>query len=95
MAGLSNSGTEGGARSFRSVNKGSKGLPKAFIALSSEELSVGGTLARTLEIQPAQSTEPERSFEQQTYTFADAFCGAGGMSLGARAAGLRLSWAFD
>ena len=38
---------------------------------------------------------PERIIEEKMYTFADAFCGAGGMSLGARDAGLRIRWAFD
>ncbi|KAJ5612286.1 hypothetical protein N7510_005480 [Penicillium lagena] len=31
----------------------------------------------------------------RTYTFGDAFCGAGGLSCGAREAGLRIRWAFD
>ncbi|KAL4992827.1 S-adenosyl-L-methionine-dependent methyltransferase [Aspergillus falconensis] len=32
---------------------------------------------------------------QRTYTFGDGFCGAGGISCGAKAAGLRIKWAFD
>ena len=31
----------------------------------------------------------------RTYTFGDAFCGAGGLSCGAREAGLSIRWAFD
>ena len=31
----------------------------------------------------------------QRYTFGDSFCGAGGVSRGAKAAGLRVSWGFD
>lgn len=38
---------------------------------------------------------PEQISKEDFYTFADAFCGAGGMSSGARAAGLRIRWAFD
>ena len=37
----------------------------------------------------------ERDRVPQTYTFADAFCGAGGVSIGAREAGLHLAWALD
>lgn len=33
--------------------------------------------------------------QYQRYTFGDAFCGAGGMSRGAKAAGLRVDWGFD
>ncbi|KAL4995836.1 S-adenosyl-L-methionine-dependent methyltransferase [Aspergillus recurvatus] len=32
---------------------------------------------------------------QRTYTFGDGFCGAGGISCGAKAAGLHIKWAFD
>ncbi|KAL4803267.1 S-adenosyl-L-methionine-dependent methyltransferase [Aspergillus unguis] len=32
---------------------------------------------------------------QRKYTFGDAFCGAGGVSCGAEAAGLHIKWAFD
>lgn len=32
---------------------------------------------------------------KQRYTFADAFCGAGGASRGAKAAGFRIEWGFD
>ncbi len=32
---------------------------------------------------------------QQRYSFGDAFCGAGGISRGAKAAGLRIDWGFD
>ena len=31
----------------------------------------------------------------QRYTFGDSFCGAGGVSRGAKAAGLRVAWGFD
>lgn len=86
VAELSNSKPKGEAKSFRSMNTGSIMLPKAFIALSSEKLSVGP---------PAPSTESEGSSVQKTYTFADAFCGAGGMSQGAKDAGFQLAWAFD
>ena len=37
----------------------------------------------------------ERDRVPQTYTFADASCGAGGVSIGAREVGLHLAWAFD
>lgn len=37
----------------------------------------------------------KRDREPETYTFADAFCGAGGVSIAAREAGLHLAWAFD
>ena len=40
-----------------------------------------------------QNTSPQS--RQQRYTFADAFCGAGGASRGAKAAGLRVDWGFD
>ncbi|KAL4781333.1 S-adenosyl-L-methionine-dependent methyltransferase [Aspergillus varians] len=33
--------------------------------------------------------------QQQKYTFGDGFCGAGGVSCGAEAAGLQIKWAFD
>ncbi|KAL6236711.1 S-adenosyl-L-methionine-dependent methyltransferase [Aspergillus navahoensis] len=32
---------------------------------------------------------------QRTYTFGDGFCGAGGISCGAKVAGLHIKWAFD
>lgn len=52
-------------------------------------------LARMLEISSAPGTVSEQGIVPQNYTFADAFCGAGGMSIGARDAGLRIEWAFD
>ena len=36
-----------------------------------------------------------RLSESRTYNFGDAFCGAGGVSSGARKAGLHIKWAFD
>lgn len=38
---------------------------------------------------------PVFSPNRRKYTFGDAFCGGGGMSSGARAAGLRNTWSFD
>ncbi|KAG0127399.1 S-adenosyl-L-methionine-dependent methyltransferase [Tuber indicum] len=35
------------------------------------------------------------SIRETTYTFGDAFCGGGGMSSGARAAGFKNAWSFD
>ncbi|KAM0802709.1 S-adenosyl-L-methionine-dependent methyltransferase [Usnea florida] len=43
----------------------------------------------------AQPKVLEHDFEPSHYTFADAFCGAGGTSVGARDAGLHIKWAFD
>lgn len=44
-------------------------------------------------------TEPEGRTDQQRqqrrYTFGDGFCGAGGVSRGAKTAGLEIKWAFD
>lgn len=40
-------------------------------------------------------TTASRPLRAQRYTFGDAFCGAGGASRGAKAAGLRVDWAFD
>src|SRR5690606_21777597 len=39
----------------------------------------------------------ERSYfvRKKKYTFADAFCGGGGASIGAHQAGFRIKWAFD
>ena len=37
----------------------------------------------------------EHDFEPSNYTVADAFCGAGGISVGARDARLHIKWAFD
>lgn len=51
--------------------------------------------AHVLGISSAQQIPSEQDIEPKTYTFADAFCGAGGMSIGARDAGLRIEWAFD
>ncbi|PWY72300.1 C-5 cytosine methyltransferase DmtA [Aspergillus heteromorphus CBS 117.55] len=39
--------------------------------------------------------EPVIDKNQRQYTFGDGFCGAGGVSCGARSAGLRPHWAFD
>lgn len=52
-------------------------------------------LACMLALSSTQRTVSEQSIEPQIYTFADAFCGAGGMSVGAKAAALRIEWAFD
>lgn len=41
------------------------------------------------------NTGIEQFKENQVYTMGDSFCGAGGMSCGARDAGLELKWAFD
>ena len=43
----------------------------------------------------AQPKVLEHESEPSHYTFADAFCGAGGTSIGARDAGLHIKWAFD
>ena len=43
----------------------------------------------------AQRLASKPSIEPRIYTFADAFCGAGGMSIGANDAGLRIRSAFD
>ena len=43
----------------------------------------------------AQPKVLEHDSEPSHYTFADAFCGAGGRSVGARDAGLHAKWAFD
>lgn len=38
---------------------------------------------------------PETDLIYRKYTFGDGFCGAGGVSCGAQAAGLHIKWAFD
>lgn len=43
----------------------------------------------------AQPKVLEHHSEPSHYTFADAFCGARGMSIGARDGGLHIKWAFD
>ena len=48
-----------------------------------------------LGISSAQPKVLEHDSEPPNYTFADAFCGAGGTSVGARDAGLHIKWAFD
>ena len=53
------------------------------------------TLARALKHSPAQRRVSEQGIKQRTYTFADAICRAVGMSMGARAAGLCIEWAFN
>lgn len=53
------------------------------------------SLARMFKTSAASRTLSEQDMIPQIYTFADAFCGAGGMSIGARDAGLRIEWAFD
>ena len=58
---------------------------------------------RTAELQTSNSRSGPRrvsaadegTVTNDTYTFLDGFCGAGGISSGARAAGLRIKWAFD
>jgi len=55
----------------------------------------------TFTIKPSEPTTPPTAMERpdvaltEAYTFGDGFCGAGGISSGARAAGLVLKWAFD
>ncbi|KAF6232017.1 hypothetical protein HO173_009854 [Letharia columbiana] len=56
---------------------------------------LGMSLAHALNISSAQRSVSEQDIGLRAYTFADAFCGAGGMSIGARDAGLRIEWAFD
>lgn len=53
------------------------------------------SLARMFKTSSSSRTLSEQDMIPQIYTFADAFCGAGGMSIGARDAGLRIEWAFD
>lgn len=53
------------------------------------------SLARMVKTSASSKTLSEQDMIPQIYTFADAFCGAGGMSIGARDAGLRIEWAFD
>ena len=171
---LSDSHVAGAKRSSRSIQKGSQGKPKAFIALSCQEPLIGEVMGvddshdqnqihnglvkagsgkvqcqlkklgknfgrgkerckdarRTMLLAPhndgnrmarvarasarrksshhlemalacmLKSPSPSRELlgrdrVPQAYTFADAFCGAGGVSIGAREAGLHLAWAFD
>ncbi|KAL8970351.1 MAG: hypothetical protein Q9183_001566 [Haloplaca sp. 2 TL-2023] len=42
-----------------------------------------------------QALNAPLSFPEQRYPFGDAFCGAGGASRGAKAAGFRVEWGFD
>ena len=42
-----------------------------------------------------QALNAPLSFPEQRYTFGDAFCGGGGASRGAKAAGFRVEWGFD
>ncbi|KAL8870013.1 MAG: hypothetical protein Q9174_003839 [Haloplaca sp. 1 TL-2023] len=42
-----------------------------------------------------QTLNAPLSFPRQRYTFGDAFCGGGGASRGAKAAGFRVEWGFD
>ena len=171
VAELSKSRCAKNSRSCQSVekNKGSQGLPKAFIALSSEGSIAGGIAAANISYSQqrlgqlnttshigacqsskkhehpldrnlgkekdrsrdvlaprtsgnriakatcksarrkssyhlehlmlgtssAQAKVLEHDSEASHYTFADAFCGAGGTSIGARDAGLHIKWAFD
>ncbi|PYH48140.1 DNA cytosine methyltransferase [Aspergillus saccharolyticus JOP 1030-1] len=44
---------------------------------------------------PRHDPEIQQMKSSRQYTFGDAFCGAGGMSCGAREAGLRIEWACD
>lgn len=74
-------------------NRIAKSTGSPAIRRSSRHL--GTNLTRPLRNLSAQETVSEQVIEQRTYTFADAFCGAGGMSIGAGAAGLRIEWAFD
>lgn len=51
--------------------------------------------AATIEVSPHLPSPVAAKTANQRYTFGDGFCGAGGVSRGAKAAGVRLSWAFD
>ncbi|KAI9817450.1 MAG: hypothetical protein M1827_001060 [Pycnora praestabilis] len=63
------------------------------------------TISRQAGLAPHSSTPQYTSSRMQSpttgsadirrYTFGDAFCGAGGMSRGAKMAGLRVEWGFD
>ena len=53
------------------------------------------SLGRMLKISPPRRRVSGQGIEPRIYTFADGFCGAGGMSKGAENAGLLIVWAFD
>lgn len=53
------------------------------------------SLDHMLKISPPRRRVSEQGIEPRIYTFADGFCGAGGMSKGAENAGLLIVWAFD
>lgn len=101
VAELSKSHSRGALRSFRSAVRGSQ--PKAFIALSSQRPLGGGMAAADFFHSQHHldngrlkvGKKSKKGTKSKIYTFADTFCGAGGVSSGARDAGLRIEWAFD
>ena len=74
-------------------NRISKAKRSAAVRESVDHLAT--RLERTLKISSAQRTVSEQGNEPQIYTYADGFCGAGGMAKGAKDAGLCIVWAFD
>jgi len=63
--------------------------------LTGEESFDRNERARCGDIDPRYDHSSATDLSKPRYKFADAFCGAGGASRGAKAAGLRVDWGFD